>query len=190
VNREAGVLAFELVEGVIDRIREGRETTDVIFFDTYELKLSPGNEVDGQNENNLFRGRAETPTGELSAAAARLSDPIIIRTYSLEWHERWARPAAAFLLTLIGLPLGASFRARGRNFPLLTALVIFILYYLVSSLGWTLGEAGRMSPAAGMWAANVLLAVLGLYLLRRINRNVPVDPMEFLRRLLKRFQTQ
>jgi len=190
VDREAGVLAFELVEGVIDRVREGRENTDVIFFDTYELKLSPGNEVTGQNENNQFRGRAEMPTRELEAAAARLSDPSARRTYSLEWHERWARPATAFLLTLIGLPLGASFRARGRNFPLLTALVIFILYYVVSSLGWTLGEAGRISPAVGMWVANVLLAVLGIYLLRRLNRNVPVDPAELLRRFLKRFQGQ
>jgi len=188
LDREEGVLAFELVDGVIDRVREGGGSTDSIFFDTYELKVSPGNEVTGQNENNQFRGRAETPTRELSAAAARLADPAARRAYGLEWHERWARPAAAFLLTLIGLPLGASFRARGRNFPLLTALAIFILYYVVSSLGWTLGEAGRLSPAAGMWAANILLAVLGISLLRRLNRNVPVDPAELLRRLLARFQ--
>jgi lipopolysaccharide export system permease protein len=142
--------------------------------------------VADRNENQLFRSRAETPTWELDAAAARLNDPALRRTYSLEWHERWARPAAAFLLTLIGLPLGASFRARGLNFPFLTALVIFILYYLVSSFGWTLGEAGRLWPGVGMWTANVLLAVLGLFLLRRLDRHVPIDPAEFLRRLLVR----
>ncbi|MDR2726123.1 MAG: LPS export ABC transporter permease LptF [Candidatus Adiutrix sp.] len=190
LDREAGVLAFELVDGVIDRVRDGHENTDSIFFDTYELKVSPGNEVDGRNENSQFRGRAETPTRELSATASRLTDPMTRLTYSLEWHERWARPAAAFLLTLIGLPLGASFRARGRNFPLLAALVIFIVYYLISSMGWTLGEAGRLSPAAGMWMANILLAVLGLSLLRRLNRNVPVDPAELSRRLLARLKSR
>jgi lipopolysaccharide export system permease protein len=186
LDREAGVLAFELSEGVIDRVRDGRGSTDSIFFDTYELKVSPGDEVDRPNENDLFRGRAETPTWELAAASARLDDPAARRAYSLEWHERWARPAAAFLLTLIGLPLGASFRARGRNFPLLTALAIFILYYVVSSLGWSLGEVGRLSPAVGMWAANVLLAALGLVLLRRLDRHVAIDPAEFLRRLVVR----
>jgi len=106
--------------------------------------------------------------------------------YSLEWHERWARPAAAFLMTLVGLPLGASFRARGRNFPFLTALVIFVLYYVVSSLGWSMGEVGRLSPALGIWGANFILAVLGLLLLKRLNRHVPIDPAEFLRRLRAR----
>jgi lipopolysaccharide export system permease protein len=186
LDRESGVLVFELAEGVIDRVRAGGGATDSIFFDTYELKVSPGGEMAGPGENGLFRGRAETPTWGLADAAAKLS-PDARRAYSLEWHERWARPAAAFLMTLVGLPLGASFRARGRNFPFLTALVIFVIYYVVSSLGWSLGEVGRLSPALGIWAANILLAVLGFWLLKRFNRHVPIDPAEFQRRLRARF---
>jgi len=185
LDREAGVLAFELAEGVIDRVQDGRGTTDSIFFDTYELKLSPGDEMAGRNDGGLARGRSETPTWELAAAAARLSDPAS-RIYRLEWHERWARPTAAFLLTFIGLPLGASFRARGRNFPFLMALIIFVFYYVLSSLGWSLGEVGRLPPAVGIWAANTILAVLGLFLLKRLDKNVPVDPAEFMHRLLAR----
>jgi lipopolysaccharide export LptBFGC system permease protein LptF len=180
------VLVFELSEGVIDRVKDGRGATDSIFFDTYELKVSPGDEMADRNENGPFRGRAETPTWELAAAAARLDESANRRTYSLEWHERWARPAAAFLLTIIGLPLGASFRARGLDFPFLTALAVFIVYYVISSLGWSLGEVGRLSPAVGIWSANVLLAVLGLVLLRRLDRGAPIDPAEFMRRLLTR----
>jgi LPS export ABC transporter permease LptF len=187
LDREAGVLVFELVEGVIDRVRADRESTDSIFFNTYELKVSPGGEMDGQDESGLLRGRAETPTWELAAAEARQTNPEIRRSYSLEWHRRWARPVASFLMTLIGLPLGASFRARGRNFPFLTALTIFVFYYVVSSLGWSLGELGHMSPLLGIWTANALLAVLGLFLLKRVNRHVPVDPAELLRRLRARF---
>ena len=188
LDREAGLLAFQLTQGVIDRAPKGQGATDSIFFDTYELKLSPGGEMDGRNEGGLFRGRAETPTWELDAAAARLSDPALRRTYSLEWHERWSRPAAAFLLTLIGLPLGASFRVRGRNFPFLTALFVFILYYVVSTLGWSLGKMGHLPPAAGMWTANVLLAVLGVMLLRRLDRGAPIDPAELIRRLSTRLK--
>jgi lipopolysaccharide export system permease protein len=186
LDREAGVLAFELAEGVIDRVQDGRGTTDSIFFDTYELKLSPGDEMSGRNDGGLSRGRGETPTWELAEAAARVSDPANSRIFRLEWHERWARPMAAFLLTFIGLPLGASFRARGRNFPFLMALIIFVFYYVLSSLGWSLGEVGRLPPAVGIWAANTILAVLGLFLLKRLDKNVPVDPAEFMHRLLAR----
>ncbi|MCL2029381.1 MAG: LPS export ABC transporter permease LptF [Deltaproteobacteria bacterium] len=187
LDREAGTLAFQLTQGIIDRVVEGQKTTDSIFFDTYDLKVSAGEEVAGQNEGGYFRGRAETPTRELAAVAAKLP-PHQRRAFSLEWHERWARPAAAFLLTLIGLPLGASFRARGLNFPFLTALFVFILYYVISSLGWSLGEMGHLPPAVGIWAANVLLAVLGIILLRRLDRGMPVDPAEFIRRLAIRLK--
>jgi lipopolysaccharide export LptBFGC system permease protein LptF len=153
------------------------------------LKVSPGDEVDGQNEGGRFRGRAETRTRELLKDGARLKNPYARRSYSLEWHERWARAAAAFLMTLIGLPLGASFRARGRNFPLLTALFIFVLYYLISSFGWSLANLGHLPPAPGVWAANFLVAVLGLCLLRRLNRGAPVNPAAFMRRLFFRFRT-
>ncbi|MDR2934443.1 MAG: LPS export ABC transporter permease LptF [Candidatus Adiutrix sp.] len=186
LDRETGVLVFELAEGIIDRVRAGQKVTDSIFFDTYELKVSPGEEMAGQEENGLLRGRAETPTRDLAAAAARQSNPRAGRAFRLEWHERWARPAAAFLMTLVGLPLGASFRARGRNFPFLTALVIYLIYYVLSSLGWSLGMMGRLSPATSVWGPNILLSSLGLFLLTRVNRHVPVDPAEFMRRLRAR----
>jgi hypothetical protein len=37
-----------------------------------------------------------------------------------------------------------------------------------------------------MWSANILLAVLGLFLLRRLDRGAPIDPLEFLRRFRRR----
>ncbi|MDR2934442.1 MAG: LptF/LptG family permease [Candidatus Adiutrix sp.] len=66
------------------------------------------------------------------------------------------------------------------------ALVIYLLYYVISSLGWSLGMMGSLSPAASVWGANILLSALGLFLLKRVNRHVPVDPAEFMRRLLAR----
>ncbi|MDR3038543.1 MAG: LptF/LptG family permease, partial [Candidatus Adiutrix sp.] len=160
--------------------------TDSIFFDTYDLKVSPGDDVAAQSDGGLFRGRSDTPTRQLAAAAARLESPGARLSYRLEWHERWARPAAAFIMTLIGLPLGASFRVKGRNFALLAAILVFLFYHAVSSLGWALVETGRIPPAVGVWTGNVILAVFGLTLLRRLNRGAPIDPADFLRRLTAR----
>lgn len=87
-------------------------------------------------------------------------------------------------MALIGLPLGASFRVRGRNFALIMGLGVFILYYVMFSLGWSLAESGVVPPAPAVWFSNVVLAVLGLLMLRRINKGVPVDPLELLRRFL------
>ena len=183
MDREAGILLFHLEDGVIDRTYTDRQSTDSIFFDTYELKVSPGSELDQENDGGFSRGRSELPTDRLKEVAAAGRESIRI-TYNLEWNRRWALPFTSFIMALIGLPLGASFRVRGRNFALLMGIGVFIVYYTLFSLGWSLAETGYISPIIGVWSSNVILAVFGLFMLRRINRGVPVDPMELLRRLM------
>ena len=185
VDRETGVLLFHLEDGVIDRVYADRQSTDSIFFETYELKVSPGPEFEEEENSGVFRGRQETPTSQLRAAA-QASDRESSRStvYLLEWNRRLALPFTSFVMALIGLPLGASFRVRGRNFALIMGLGVFILYYVMFSLGWSLAESGTVPPAPAVWFSNVVLAVLGIVMLRRINKGVPVDPLELLRRFL------
>ncbi|MDR1043632.1 MAG: LPS export ABC transporter permease LptF [Candidatus Adiutrix sp.] len=185
LDREAGILLFHLEDGVIDRVYQERPGTDSVFFETYELKVSPGAEFEGEEDGPLFRSRSEVPTGELRTRGAAAPEGASPRTsYPLEWHRRWSMPFTTFIMALIGLPLGASFRVRGRNFALVMALGVFIVYYVFFSLGWSLGESGRAPAWLGVWSANAILAVFGVLMLRRINRGVPVDPLELWRRLL------
>ncbi len=188
LDREAGILLFHLEDGVIDRFYRDKEGSDSIFFETYELKISPGAEVEGQTEEGgIYKSRSDTPTGELMAMVEltkNLPDTNIPTVYTLEWHRRWALPFTAFIMALIGLPLGASFRVRGRNFALIMGLGVFIVYYVFFSLGWSLGETHRIPPWLAVWFSNIFLAVFGIYMLRRINKGVPVDPLELLRRLV------
>jgi lipopolysaccharide export system permease protein len=185
LDRDKGALLFHLEDGVIDRVYHDSPNTDSIFFQTYELKISPGEEFEGGDDQGLSRGRSEFTTGELLLQADRSTTESGHRvTYRLEWHRRWALPFTSFVMALIGLPLGASFRVRGRNFALLMGLGVFIVYYVLFSLGWSLAESGLAPPGPAIWASNVILAILGGYMLRRINRGVPVDPLEYLRRLV------
>ncbi len=184
LDRQEGVLLFQLENGVIDRFYRGRSSTDSIFFDTYELKISPGEEFEqDQGGAGLLMDRKEMSIGQLWAAAG---DPALADRsthFSLEFHRRLSLPVTSFIMALIGLPLGASFRVRARNFALVMALGVFIFYYTCFSLGCSLAESGALPVPLGVWAANMVLAVLGLYLLRRINKVVPVDPLEYLRAL-------
>lgn len=184
LDREAGILLFHLEDGVIDRVYADRQSTDSIFFKTYELKVSPGAELEQEAQNGGFlMGRKELPTSQLREMAGDPKWADVSSYFMLEYHRRWSLPFTSFIMALIGLPLGASFRVRGRNFALIMALGVFIFYYMFFSIGWSLAENGQVPVIAGIWASNIILAVLGVFLLRRINRGVPVDPVEYLRRL-------
>ncbi len=183
VDREEGVLFFHLEDGDIDRVYRDEDSTDSVHFESYDLKFSAGPEVDREGAGGIFRGRSELPLNQLKPAAEAKGEPETIISYALEWHRRLALPITSFIMAVIGLPLGASFRARGRNFALIMGLGVFIVYYVFYSIGWALAGSGFIPPFIGAWGGNVIIAALGIVLLRRINRGVPVDPMEFLRRL-------
>jgi lipopolysaccharide export system permease protein len=181
------MLLFRLHDGVIDRMFQDRQSVDSIFFDTYELKISPGPEFEGNSEF-LALGRSEMPTGELRPTAnkQRASGSSSYQVYLLEWHRRFSFPVAAFLMALAGVPLGASFRAKGRNFGLVIGLSIFILYYSLFSLGWTLGETGAIPPVVAIWTPVFLSLLMVVWLLKGVNSVQPIDPAEVWARWLKR----
>jgi lipopolysaccharide export system permease protein len=188
IDHQGGLLLFRLINGVIDRMHENSRSVDSIFFDTYELKISPGPEFDTE-ENSLVLGYSELPTNLLLPEAARLKgieNPTAIH-YELEYHRRFAFPVAAFLMALIGMPLGASFRTRGRNFGLIIAIIIFVLYYSAFTLGLSLGAALVVRPFAAVWSSNFLAAITAALLLKNINRSAAIDPQAAFKRFKRRF---
>lgn len=92
------------------------------------------------------------------------------RDASVELHTRLAFPAACLVFALVAVPLGAQPRRGGRAAGSLLAVVLIAGYYLLLIMGAGLARHDKLSPAAGIWMANVILAALGLALLPRMEQ--------------------
>jgi LPS export ABC transporter permease LptF/LPS export ABC transporter permease LptG len=92
------------------------------------------------------------------------------REARVELHRRLAFPAACLAFALLAVPLGSQPRRGGRAAGSLLAVILIAAYYLLTVIGAGLARQGALSPAAGIWAANVLLAVLALALLPRMEQ--------------------
>jgi LPS export ABC transporter permease LptF/LPS export ABC transporter permease LptG len=92
------------------------------------------------------------------------------REARVELHTRLAFPVACLVFALVAVPLGAQPRRGGRAAGSLLAVVLIASYYLLLIMGAGLARQGTVSPAAGIWMANVILAVLGLALLPRMEQ--------------------
>jgi LPS export ABC transporter permease LptF/LPS export ABC transporter permease LptG len=92
------------------------------------------------------------------------------REARVELHRRLAFPAACLVFALIAVPLGAQPRRGGRAAGSLIAVILIASYYLLTIIGAGLARQGTLSPAAGIWGANTLLAILGLALLPRMEQ--------------------
>ena len=130
-------------------------------------------------------GQSDLPievTGLVPAHARQLSNPErplteLARDTSAGWrearvelHRRLAFPLACFAFALIAVPLGAQPRRGGRAAGSLIAVLLIAAYYLISIMGAGMAREGKVSPALGLWAANILLGGIGLALLPQMEQ--------------------
>ena len=92
------------------------------------------------------------------------------REARIELHSRFAFPAACIAFALIAVPLGAQPRRGGRAAGSLIAVLLIAVYYLLFIMGADWARQGSISPAVGLWAADILLGAIGLALLPQMEQ--------------------
>ncbi|MGC8549043.1 MAG: LPS export ABC transporter permease LptG [Acidobacteriaceae bacterium] len=88
--------------------------------------------------------------------------------YWIEFLQRLAYPTACLVLMLIGIPLGMASRRGGKSGGFVLTIALVFIYYFLSSTGTTLARQGKIPPLPGVWAANVIFAICGIFLLRQM----------------------
>lgn len=101
----------------------------------------------------------------------------------MEFHRKFAIPAACFALGLLAVPLGVQSKSARKSFGLALGFFLFLFYYLLLSAGMVWGETGAYPPAVGMWLPNIVTAGIGWLLLVRTVQGRPV----YIERLLLLF---
>lgn len=91
------------------------------------------------------------------------------RRFHTEIHSRYAMAGSCLFFTFLGGPF-AILQARRQFITsfILCFLPILLVYYPVTFLMVNLGKSGTVNPAWAMWIPNVVLAVTGVFVLRKV----------------------
>lgn len=88
----------------------------------------------------------------------------------VEPHRRWANGFSCLGFVLVGIPMAVRLRNAGVWSTFFACfLPILVVYYPLLMMGVDLAKQGRL-PAYSVWVGNGLLALWGLWLLRRVSR--------------------
>jgi lipopolysaccharide export system permease protein len=71
---------------------------------------------------------------------------------------------------LVGAPIALRFPRGGVGLVIGVSLVIFGIYYIGLIAGESLADKDIVPPFLAMWAANILLTIVGVFLLARMGR--------------------
>ena len=166
---ESATVVSDSTQELLMRLRNGsrHETVsgqpqqyNISSFSKTDLPLT----LTPQNETHL--GRLDTAIYALpmQSLLAR-THGLEARRYLLELHTRLSYPVACLVLMLIGVPLGVISRRGGKSSGLVFTVLLVLVYYVLSYTGIALARQGKLSPFVGVWMANLLFALTGVFLL-------------------------
>jgi len=174
-QRNSNHLTFKIANGSITRVADDMKNAQAVSFKAYDLSLSL-DELIGSARGSKMNKR-EMTLRELYRVIVEKTGDI---GHALEFHQRLAFPSGCLLLGLIGAPLGAVFRQRGRIAGITIGLVVFLAYYVILSAGKGLGENHLVHPFLACWAPNLLCIAASFYLWRKMRLETPFKTFQLL----------
>lgn len=104
----------------------------------------------------------------------------------VEYHKKYAIPAACVVFILVGAPLGILTRQRGWAVAAGLSIFFFLLYWAFLIGGEILADRQYVSPFLAMWSPNFLVGGFGILLVFHTLRETSVFDLRDLIRFRKK----
>jgi lipopolysaccharide export system permease protein len=169
-------LRLFLKNGGIHRIVDS-SGYQLLEFDDYQLTI------------NLVTTTKEMTKNEQDMTFTELQD--FLRTHTvddkerrdtlIEFHRRFSLPFACFAFALVGVPLGIQNQRSGKAAGFAVSIGLILAYYIILTIGKTLGQKGLVLPVIAVWTPDLLFMLLGIYLYRKTAMERTIPLIEFFR---------
>jgi lipopolysaccharide export system permease protein len=187
-GRMDGVVVNQFEDGTLKRVIEATEAQylgGVWEFRHGTMYVFTGGTTVVTQFDRLRVGLTQTPQeialpqrdpSEMSVRELRLYIRVLQRSgenvarYVAQVHFKLAVPLSAALFALLAVPVGLRPHRSGTSIGLGLTFLVLIGYYIISAAALPLGENGRLNPVVAGWLPDLVLAVVGVALLRRVDQ--------------------
>jgi len=91
-----------------------------------------------------------------------------INQYLVEVHKKYSIPFACVIFLLLGAPIGMLSRKGNLGFAALVSAALLTFYWISIIQGEKLADRLYITPFWGMWFADIILFIIGIYLTIRL----------------------
>ena len=97
----------------------------------------------------------------------------------IEWNRKFTLSYAVFMLFFLGAPLGAIVKKGGLGWPVITAILIFLVYFILTRAGEEMAESYTIMPATGMWLSALCITPLSIFIFYKANKDSKLFDMDW-----------
>lgn len=120
--------------------------------------------ITAMNQVHAIRNMIENELGLIEY------NELQIDRYMVEIQKKYSIPFACIIFVLVGVPLGIIARRGGFGVATSFSFFFFLLYWAFLIGGEKLADRGFITPFMGMWSANILIGLMGIYLTIKTTR--------------------
>ncbi len=89
-------------------------------------------------------------------------------------YEKFIIAYSCLLMFFIGAPLGAIIKKGGLGLPIVFAMMIFITFHIINTLGRKLAQEDSILPFLGSAMASLILTPLAIFLTHRATNDIAI----------------
>ncbi len=159
---------LRLYNGGINQVDLSSGSISHIRFDHYDIQIDLGAMM--KQVMDTSKGVDEQTLPELSQYIRTQKDQIPLKWWMearLKFHENIAIPVACICLGILGFAAGIGSGSTRRPAGFGMGVLFFLIYHVMTAMGWAAGETGRIPAAVAMWYPNVIMGTAAVFLLRK-----------------------
>lgn len=187
ISKNIGVLTRD-----IDSINTVRDSLKVAFSKTLTEEfyrsqnrpaISQATQVQAKTAQELFHTSSQKDMESITEKASSIisnkisdvrynsmligeADDFFIR-HNVEWHLKFTLSFACLIFFFIGAPLGAIIGKGGLGLPTVISVVLFVIYYIINTMGQKMAREGMWDVWQGMWFSSAILLPISLFITYR-----------------------
>lgn len=92
-----------------------------------------------------------------------------VKKIQVSYYQRFSIPLSCLIFALLGAPLGLQPNRSGSSIGLGLSIIVIFIYYIVLTIGASIGQTGLISPIFGAWLPNLLFGLVGIGLNHKVS---------------------
>jgi lipopolysaccharide export system permease protein len=157
-------VVLRLENGSTHTVDKNLKSYKKMDFSIYDVNLNL-KMATGEGKKATAKKSKEMTVWELSEGMKNSGlKETAIRELAIEFHKKLSIPLSCVIFGILGIPLGMRENRSGKSKGFTVGLFVVLIYYMLQLFGEGLGETGKLPPAIGVWAPNVIFGAAGIYI--------------------------
>jgi lipopolysaccharide export system permease protein len=115
---------------------------------------------------------------QYSVLEKQATDSYMVKA-QIKMHEKFTLSYAVIMLFFLGASLGAIVKKGGLGVPVLIAILLFLVYFILTRGGMEMADSMTLSPEVGMWLSALILTPIAIFVFIKAKNDSKIFELGF-----------